>query len=229
MQTIFVYADESGVFDKRHYDLFCFGGLILTTTQLRNRQLNLYRQAEARVRESLGIAAPDELKATLLPFPVRNKLFRATGVDTRFGASIYQKNVLDEIFENKKTKQRFLDYAFKRGLKNAFEALIRRNKIDTEEPLSIRIVMDEHSTATDGKYELGESIESEFACGVFTHGFTRHLPPILPNLKKVTVEYVDSKDHELVRAADIIANRLPWIERSFQPYNSTGIIIRRLP
>lgn len=42
----------------------------------------------------------------------------------RFGIVINQKNVLDRIFMSKKDKQRYLDYAYKVGMKKALQRLI---------------------------------------------------------------------------------------------------------
>ena len=229
MNNIYIYADESGVFDKDHNDLFSFGGLILTSRSIRDKQIQRYKQVERRVRNSLGEKAPDELKASLLSIEKRHQLFRAANIGTRFGAIVYQKNVHDEVFTHKKTKQRFLDYAFKRGLKHALVTLIKRGEISTTETTTLHVVMDEHTTATDGKYELGESIESEFVYGAFNPNYSKHFTPIMPNIQTVNIKFVDSVDYELVRASDIIANRLIWIAKTYQRYSDTGILIRKLP
>ena len=77
----------------------------------------------------------------------------------RFGIVINQKNVLDRIFMSKKDKQRYLDYAYKVGLKKALQRLIKEEKINPGEIETIHIYNDEHSTATNGRYELREGLE----------------------------------------------------------------------
>jgi len=34
---IFIYSDESGVFDKKHNDLFVYGGIILLSKEQRDQ------------------------------------------------------------------------------------------------------------------------------------------------------------------------------------------------
>ena len=75
----------------------------------------------------------------------------------RFGIVINQKNVLDRIFMSKKDKQCYLDYAYKVGLKKALQRLIKERKINTGEIETI--YNDEHSKATNERYELREGLE----------------------------------------------------------------------
>ena len=51
---------------------------------------------------------------------------------------------------HKKSKQRYLDYAYKIALKRAFEWLIDEKYISGEEVENIYIFVDEHTTATNG-------------------------------------------------------------------------------
>lgn len=90
---------------------------------------------------------------------VRICLFTRMNQVIRFGIVINQKNVLDRIFMSKKDKQRYLDYAYKVGLKKALQRLIKEEKINPGEIETIHIYNDEHSTATNGRYELREGLE----------------------------------------------------------------------
>ena len=145
----------------------------------------------------------------------------------RFGVIVNQKDVLDQIFDNKKSKQRFLDYVFKIGLKHALNHLIQQEKITRENVNSLHVIMDEHSTATDGRYELQEALEKEFKIGTYNRSYDTFFPPLFPDLKQVELKLIDSRHHCLVRAADITANKLFHIARTHS--SSEKIIYCTLP
>lgn len=63
---IFVYSDESGVFDVKHNDYFVFGGLILLGKNTKDRCEHQYALVEKVLRESKGFDSAFELKATRL-------------------------------------------------------------------------------------------------------------------------------------------------------------------
>ena len=68
--------------------------------------------------------------------------------------------------------------------------------------------VDEHSTATNGRYELQEGLEQEFKYGTYNWNYSHFYPPIFPELSSVDVKYCNSSVHPLIRAADITANKL---------------------
>ena len=47
--NIFIYSDESGVFDKIHNEYFVFGGLILLGKDSKEEWERLYRNAEIAI------------------------------------------------------------------------------------------------------------------------------------------------------------------------------------
>ena len=53
----------------------------------------------------------------------------------KFGIIINQKKVLDRIFLSKKDKQRYLDYAYKIGLKRALKQLMAAGVIENNETI----------------------------------------------------------------------------------------------
>ena len=81
----------------------------------------------------------------------------------RFGIVVNQKNVLDRIFLSKKDKQRYLDYAYKVGLKKTLQRLIKEEKIRADEIETVHIDNDEHNTATNGRYELREDLNKSLS------------------------------------------------------------------
>ena len=123
--NIYVYSDESGVFDKEHNEYFVFGGLILLGTGDKEIWSRKYSHVENVIRSTKGVAKDYELKATHITNEEKGKLFRSLNNCYKFGVVIRENNVLDRIFQSKKDKQRYLDYAYKIAVKRAFHIIFR--------------------------------------------------------------------------------------------------------
>lgn len=203
---IFVYSDESGVFDKVHNNLFVFAGLIFLGKESKDIWVRKYLAAERAIqnRYDRGI----ELKASHISNNDKGRLVRSLNQCYKFGIVIQQQKVLDRIFQSKKDKQRYLDYAYKIGLKRALEDLINRNIINPSEVKSLRVYVDEHTTATNGRYELKEALEQELKNGTYNWNYGTFYRPLFDELKIVDVAFCNSAAVTLVRAADQIANKL---------------------
>lgn len=215
--SIFVYADESGVFDLKGRDtIFVFGGLIFLNKAAKDHAQRMYKRAERDLGPDAGCTPSGELKATTLSNVDKGKLFRSLNRVHKFAVIVRMTEIRPEIFDHKKSKQRYLDYAFKIGLKRALEQLIKSGHIDPENPGALHLEMDEHNTATDGRYELREALAQEFKVGTFNWNYQAFFPPILPGLLGVDVKFVDSEKTPLVRAADIVANKVFFLARTRQ-------------
>lgn len=213
--NIFVYSDESGVFDVVHNQHYIFGGVLFLDKESRDGAVRKYLNAERTIRKARGIAPDVELKASFLRNSDKGKLFRATGKWIRFGTVINEQSILSNIWQSKKDKQRYLDYAYKIGVKRCFQQLIKDGQITPEEVENIYFFVDEHTTATNGRYELRESMEREFKYGIYNYTYTVYHSPLFPNLRSLTVSFCNSKSITLVRAADVIANKLFYcVERN---------------
>lgn len=213
--NIFVYSDESGVFDVAHNQHYIFGGVLFLDRETRDIAARKYLNAERTIRRARGIAPEVELKASTLRNSDKGKLFRATGQQIRFGTVINEPGILSNIWQSKKDKQRYLDYAYKIGVKRCLQRLIKDGRIAPEEVENIYFFVDEHTTATNGRYELRESMEREFKYGMYNYTYTIYYPPLFPNLRSLTVSFCNSRSVTLVRAADVIANKLFYcVERN---------------
>lgn len=206
--NIFVYSDESGVFDKLHNDIYVFGGIILVGSEDKENWSHLYSRAEKTLRKKLGADKDHELKASNISNKDKGKLYRSLNNCKKFSVTIDEKRVLDRIFKSKKDKQRYLDYAYKIAIKRAFESLIKDNVINPADIKNIYFNVDEHTTATNGRYELSQSLEQEFKNGTYNASYDLFYEPIFPCLTSVSVSYCNSAKNLLVRAADIVANRI---------------------
>lgn len=207
--NIYVYSDESGVLDKVHNDYYVFGGLLFLSAAERDSTSRRFIAAERNVRYSEGIPTFEEIKACNIKTKSKNKLYRCISDTERFGVVINQERLTnDALFSNKKTKQRYLDWAYKMAIRKKFEKMIADGTINPNDVESISFLVDEHSTATNGWYELRESLEKEFKIGMWNFKYMTFHEPLFPNIKSVNLQYCNSSKKTLVRAADIIANHI---------------------
>ena len=186
---IYIYSDESGVLDKKHNDFFVFGGVMFLSKSDKDDAAHKYVNAENALRSAEGLTNGEELKACRISNKAKSKLYRSLNQVEKFGIVVRQQKMVDQIFENKKTKQRYLDWAFKMAVRRKFEDLIARGLINPSEVERLYFFIDEHTTATNGRYDLQESLEREFKIGTYSMDWMKFHPPIFVNLKELCVQY----------------------------------------
>lgn len=189
-----------------------------------------YIAAEKAVRRSLCLPDDYEIKASAIPNKYKAKLFRSLNRQFRFGAIISQERVLDSIYSDKKDKQRYLDYVYKIMIKRYFKSLIASGVLSKTEAHHFHFYVDEHSTATNGRYELKDSIERELMYGTYNQTWDHRYEPIFDVVGKVDLKFSNSADVTLVRAADIIANRIhfkAYQDRCFCSVRNDFFVIRQ--
>ena len=167
-----------------------------------------YISAEKTVHKIESLEEHKEVKASNISNKSKASLYRSLNQIQKFGVIIRQKSVLDPIFRSPKDKQRYLDYAYKIAVKRKFERLIKDNVIDPDTVEHLYFYIDEHTTATNGRYELKENLEQEFKRGTFNMNYNTHFPPIFTSLKSLDLNFCNSEKKTLIRAADIVANRI---------------------
>lgn len=205
---IYIYADESGVFDHIHNEYYVFGGLIFLNKEDRDIATRKYLHMERTLIEHNDRYKDKELKASILKNTHKNEAFRSLNKEWKFGSVIYQNSVYDNIYSNKKHKQRYLDYALKIAIKRFFEQLISSGDIIPDEVKYINVFFDEHTTATSGLYELREGLLQEFKDGSYNKKWNKFYPPLFDNLAGLNLQYCNSEKHALIRASDIVANKI---------------------
>lgn len=204
--NIFIYADESGVFDVVHNDYYVFAWVLCLGKDTKEKLSRKFINAERNLRCCTKYKGCKELKAVKLKPEDKMSLYRSLNSVYRGSVIIEQRRVNKNIFETKKTKQRFLDYAFKRGIKNHLESLVKSGVLCKEDVENLYFLLDEHSTATDGKYELKEALIEELKHGTFNYNYQIFYEPPFPKIKSLELKYCDSRRKTLIRAADIVAN-----------------------
>ncbi|CCI84695.1 DUF3800 domain-containing protein [Lactobacillus pasteurii] len=205
---IFIYSDESGVFDNVHNEVFVFGGVFFLSREEKDIATRKYRHVESIIRKKEDRNDTEELKAAKLSPTTRNKIYRSLNNLEKFGVIIHQQRILGQIFKSKKSKRRYLDYAYKIALKRKFEQLILNKTINPNKVTAIYIFADERSVAKDERNELKETLEEEFKDGRFNETYSKFFAPMFPNLRSIEVSYCNSAKVTLVRTADVVANRL---------------------
>ena len=205
--NLYIYSDESGVFDRKHEDYFVFGGLICFGTEQKEIASRMYSHVEKALRNSKYPNNKSiELKASNITNTQKGKLYRGLNNCFKFSVVIKLKSLNQNIFENKKHKQRYMDFAYKMVLKKCLTSLIKEQYIKPNKIENISVCVDEHTTATDGLYELRENLLREFKIGTFNPTYQHFFDPIFPNLQSLDVKFCNSSKTLLVRAADIVAN-----------------------
>lgn len=169
--NIYVYSDESGVFDKTHNEYYVYGGLIFLDKESRDIASRKYLAIERQIAPNYPQGC--ELKAAIIDGKHKRRLFGATNEFIRFGGIIEQSKVNPGFFNHKKSKQRYLDYVYKLSLKNALLHLQRYSSLELCSIEHMTIYTDEHTTATNGKYELREAIYQELHIGTINYEYNK--------------------------------------------------------
>lgn len=203
--NLYIYSDESGTFDAKHNEYFVFGGLVCIGEAEKEKYSHMYSHVEKVVRKS---NKSKEIKGCNTTKSQKSKLFRSLNEVHKFSIIIKQRQISKDIFSDKRHKQRFLDFAYKLVVKCCIKQLIDSKLLGVDEIDEMNFYCDEHNTATDGIYELKENLYNEFKIGTFNYNWNKFYEPLLPSLKNLNVYFCNSRNTLLVRAADIIANRI---------------------
>lgn len=223
--NLYIYADESGVFDNKHNDIFVFGGVVYIGEDQKNIACRRYAHIE-RVLRKMSYPDVRELKATILSNKHKASIYRSLNQYHRFGVVVDQTRVYPRIYKDKKTKQRFLDYAFVRSVRYILEHLLESNVLRADQIHDICVFMDEHSTATNGRYELEQSLEQELKIGKFNSNYTGMIvEPLLPDMHNIKVKMRDSSKDILIRSADIVANHIYFAARQDRSQLASAVVL----
>lgn len=207
---ITVYADDSGTFDCDKGRYFCYGGVLFLSPEERENFSRKYSAVEKSVRERSDTLGDREAKASNLTLGERRTLFRVSNREYRFAIviDIQKLRIREKIANSPRDKQRFLNFAFKLCVKRFFEYLIDNGAIVPANVESLYFYVDQHTTATSGRYELDEGLKNEFLNGTFNYAYDVYFPPLFPRMQKLKVTFCNSEHFTLIRTADIIANRV---------------------
>ncbi|QXW65620.1 DUF3800 domain-containing protein [Streptobacillus moniliformis] len=206
MQNIYIYSDESGVFDKKHNNFFIYSGIILLSKEEKENCKILFLNLEKRLKIKYKIGRNKELKATMLNKKEKMNFLRSLNKFHKFTVIIDLNKVISEIFLTKKSKQRHLDYSYKLGIKKAFEYLIKTKIVNNTKETILNINYDEHTISTDAYRTFKEDINDEFKNGRFNYKYNKFHPPIFKKLENLHIKSCNSSNTPLIRVSDILSN-----------------------
>ncbi|UWV92341.1 hypothetical protein [Mycoplasmopsis cynos] len=118
---------------------------------------------------------------------------------TKFAIIIKLQEVIEKIYNHKRDKQRFQDYAFSRGIKEVLLKLKNNKILNLDEIENITVNFDNRPIASSGKYDLKTSLLKELRDGKFNINWDWFIPRILKNLKNIKLNYLNSKNNYLIR------------------------------
>ena len=104
------------------------------------------------------------------------------------------------------------------------EGIIDKNSIN-----GIHIFTDEHTTATNGRYELREGLEQELKNGTYNERYDKFFPPVFESMGGIELHNCDSSKVTLIRAVDIVANRIYYMALNRNIEKLEGIYLTTLP
>lgn len=205
--NLYVYSDESGwVNNTRPY--FVYGGLILLSAEEKSNAETIYKSCEDILKKTVLIGRKREIKASGISDYCKDLLFNSMRRFFKFGVIIDNRKLNPRILNYKKHRQRFIEYAFRAGVKNAVETLVKKKRIKKTQIENMHFFADNHPSAINTVYEMNEELEKEYKRGCFSAGYTEYKPPFFRNIKSVNMTFCDSQRNLLIRASDIIANTL---------------------
>lgn len=215
MTEIYIYADDSGVFDIKDSQYFIYAGYIFVGQDQVRKYRTRYKNMVDRVRTELGWSHDIELKAAYLKAKHKKALGSAMTGAQSFSLAVDMSRVYSNILESKMNKQRYKDYVLKRAIKSKLVKILSERGISKDEPIRLIIKIDEQPVSSSGVKELEGSITKEFRYGRLD-GNGRPEDPILNKGSEITLDYMDSKEDYLVQASDILANKI-WTGKNYNP------------
>lgn len=101
--------------------------------------------------------------------------------------------------------------------------MISEGKLNDTDDVHIHVFIDEQLTATNGYYDLRDSIVEELRYGIVNFNYGVHHSAVFSSEVTVSIEYCDSKTNYLIQASDILANRV-W-----NSYRRNNPKLRQIP
>ena len=155
-----------------------------------------------------GYVFTDELKAANLEVRHKRALFNSVREYDSVDVVVDISRVYNHILADKKSICRYKDYVLKRCVKNKLNHLIADGIISKDEEIKISIYIDEQLTATNGYYDLRDSIMEELQYGIANFDYGIRHPHLFDANVSVNIQYCDSSSNYMIQASDILANRI---------------------
>ena len=184
--NIYVFSDESGIFDYKHHELFVYAGVVVIGKQEMDMLSRKFLSLEKKLRQKSIYRNMSELKAKYLAEKDRKKLLGVFCETYKFAIAIKLNHLdLKRVFHNQKSKQNYMDFAYRGVLRKAFEHMIGRVSLFPDEAFDLIINEDNHHIVECDLQQKADTIYKEFKEGTFRTTFGVFFPPLFENLGKV--------------------------------------------
>lgn len=206
-QEVIFFFDDSGVLHKNEPSgYFVYAGYVFTDRKELETARRKYIHSNKALKDSLNRI--DELKAANLSAKHKRSLFNSVKIYDSVAVVVEISRVYDYILADKKSICRYKDYILKRCVKSKIKTLISNGDISKNDDIKISIYIDEQLTATNGYYDLRDSIEEELMYGIVNFDYGIKHPHLFDSRVTVEIHYCDSSTNYMVQASDILANRI---------------------
>lgn len=206
-KILYFYIDDSGKLSKQYNgDYFIYAGYVFESLEERNSAIRKYRSVVKMIQRDNNINK--ELKAVSLNNNNKNRLFKVMKNFSSFSVRVEIDKIHEKILSEKKSRQRFKDYALKRGIKTVVVELLKTKRLFNGQDIMLNFYIDEQSTGTNGFYNLKDSIYEELKSGMTNDYFTFIKPVLDKSELNVSIKFLDSSNEYLIQASDILANRI---------------------
>lgn len=206
-KEVVFFFDDSGVLHKNEPSgYFVYAGYVFTDRETLDSAKRKYINANKKIKKSLN--RTDELKAANLAPKHKRALFNSVSEFESVAVVVDISRVYNHILADKKSICRYKDYVLKRCVKNKLSELLSSGSLSKDEDIRIVIYIDEQLTATNGYYDLRDSIMEELKFGIVNFDYGIHHPHLFDGDVQVEILYCDSSMNYLIQASDILANRI---------------------
>lgn len=206
-RDIFFFFDDSGVLHKnapaKH---FVYAGYVFPDRVTLDDAKRKYINANKKLKQATG--RKDELKAATLNPTQKRALFNSVRKFDSVSAVVDIDRVYDHILSSKKAICRFKDYVLKICVKRKLVDMIQCGTLSSSDDIFLHIFIDEQLTATNGYYDLRDSIVEELQYGIINFNYGVSYPPVFTGNVQVEIQYCESKNNYMIQASDILANRI---------------------
>lgn len=206
-KQVFFFFDDSGVLHKNEQSgYFVYAGYVFSSRDDLDSAKREYIHANQEIKKATGLSG--ELKAARLKAKHKRSLFNSVKKYESLSAVVNISRLYDHILAEKKSICRYKDYILKLCIKNKLLELISKGVLNDSDDVDIFVYIDEQLTATNGYYDLRDSIREELQHGIANWDYGVIHPKVFNGTVKVFIEYCESKNNYLIQASDIIANRI---------------------
>jgi len=194
---------------------FVYAGNVFIGKEAKDNAYRKYKATVQKLKKDLHMSG--ELKASRLFQKHRRTLFNALKYSESVSVAVKISKVYEYILNQSRSVCRFKDFVLKLCIKNKLQELLSRGLLQSDQDITIHVLVDEQLTSSNGYYTLKDSIFEELSVGIhnFNYGVTHS--PIFFGKVTVDVQFCDSKTNFLIQASDILANRIWCSYKDNQP------------